>query len=211
MAIELEKIEFKDFQEPAVGAENLNQLQDNTQTALNTLDTNKQDKLTAGNNITIENGIISSSGGGSGSIIDSTNIEDKITNTYSARVIDEMFGTLAEYEITNLPQTTLVSKYSLTKINKTVTLVVEAIWTEAITKDAWNTIGVIPENLLLDFNLSTLGVIINAQDGTIIGYGRILIDTSGNLQVKPTVSRTGRTGIAFSITWNLKDETETTD
>lgn len=62
MAIELEKIEFNDFQEPSIGAENLNQLQDNTQTALNTLDTNKQDKLTAGNNITIENGIISVDG-----------------------------------------------------------------------------------------------------------------------------------------------------
>lgn len=35
MAINFEKIEFKDFQEPAVGAENLNQLQENVQQAFN--------------------------------------------------------------------------------------------------------------------------------------------------------------------------------
>jgi hypothetical protein len=58
MAVELERIEFKDFQEPAVGAENLNKLQDNTQNALD----KKQDTLTAGDNITIEEGVISSKG-----------------------------------------------------------------------------------------------------------------------------------------------------
>lgn len=35
MAVELKKIEFKDFQEPAVDAENLNQLQDNIEEAIN--------------------------------------------------------------------------------------------------------------------------------------------------------------------------------
>lgn len=60
MAIEMEEIEFKDFQEPSVGAENLNKMQRNFKTALNNLDENKQNKLTAGENITIdENGVIS--------------------------------------------------------------------------------------------------------------------------------------------------------
>ena len=35
MAIELEMIEFKDFQEPAVGAENLNKMQQNIKKAIN--------------------------------------------------------------------------------------------------------------------------------------------------------------------------------
>lgn len=35
MAVELEKIQFKDFQEPAIDAENLNKLQDNIEEAIN--------------------------------------------------------------------------------------------------------------------------------------------------------------------------------
>ena len=67
MAVELEKIEFKDGREKPVMAKDFNTMQDNTQAALNTLDANKQDVLTAGDNITIENGVISSTGGGGGS------------------------------------------------------------------------------------------------------------------------------------------------
>lgn len=65
MAVELEKINFNDFQEPAVGAENLNKLQDNIENAINE---------------------------GAGNISDTTNIDDKVTNTYSARIIDELTG-----------------------------------------------------------------------------------------------------------------------
>ena len=59
MAIELEKIQFKDGRENPVKAEQFNKMQDNIETALNALDANRQETLIAGENITIENGVIS--------------------------------------------------------------------------------------------------------------------------------------------------------
>lgn len=67
MSVELEKINFKDFQEPAVSAENLNKMQKNIEDAIN-------------------------EGTKTGKILDTTDVEDKTTNTYSARIIDELTG-----------------------------------------------------------------------------------------------------------------------
>lgn len=76
MTVEFEKIEFKDGREKPVMANDFNTMQNNIQGAINTLDTNKQDTLTAGENITIENGIISAIGGGSGGSCDCENCEE---------------------------------------------------------------------------------------------------------------------------------------
>jgi hypothetical protein len=64
MAVELTKIEFKDGREKPVMAKDFNDMQNNTQTALNTLDSNKQDTLTQGEGIEIKDGVISATGGG---------------------------------------------------------------------------------------------------------------------------------------------------
>lgn len=60
MAIELEKINFTDYEEPSVSGATLNNMQEKIQSALN----KAQEALTAGDNIKIENGVISTIGGG---------------------------------------------------------------------------------------------------------------------------------------------------
>lgn len=62
MAIELEKINFTDYEEPSVSSATLNNMQEKMQTALN----KAQETLIAGDNINIENNVISVTGGGSG-------------------------------------------------------------------------------------------------------------------------------------------------
>jgi ssRNA-specific RNase YbeY (16S rRNA maturation enzyme) len=62
MSVNLEKIEFKNNQEPAISATNLNQMQENTQNAINKLDSERNyieismtenQNITAGNNTII--------------------------------------------------------------------------------------------------------------------------------------------------------------
>ena len=53
---------------------------------ISTLQTNKQDKLTAGNNITITGDIISSTGGGSGTDIGFLAYHDSTTDYSAVRV-----------------------------------------------------------------------------------------------------------------------------
>lgn len=76
MAIELEMIEFKDFQEPAVGAENLNKMQQNIKKSINEVANSREER-----------------------IFDTTEITDKVNNTYSARVIDELISNGGSPEI----------------------------------------------------------------------------------------------------------------
>jgi hypothetical protein len=68
MGVILNLINFINKQKPAVSAQNLNQMQTNIQTAITELEGNIEDtyqeKLTTGDNITIENGVISATGGG---------------------------------------------------------------------------------------------------------------------------------------------------
>lgn len=76
----MDKIIFSDFEAPGMSASNLNQMQTNIENAIGDVQDNvdtlsttvggKQDTLTAGTNITIENNVISSTGGGSGYIGD---------------------------------------------------------------------------------------------------------------------------------------------
>lgn len=85
MAIELEKINFTDYEEPSVSGETLNNMQEKMQTALN----KAQEILTSGDNITIENNVISATGGGGFNL--KTLYEDNTGNVSSktANLIDD--------------------------------------------------------------------------------------------------------------------------
>lgn len=93
MGVILDLINFINKQKPAVSAQNLNQMQTNIQTAITELEGNientYQEKLEAGDNITIENNVIKATSGGGFNL--KTLYEDNTGNVGSktATIVDD--------------------------------------------------------------------------------------------------------------------------
>ena len=108
------------------------------------------------------------------------------------------------YELTDTPSHSEGTNYVyIEKRGKLVNIVCNNLLLNSIAKNSWVTLGKISLELLPDYEPATIGVIQNAKQGTITGYGRIIISKEGNLAVKSSVAVSELTGITFSISWFL--------
>lgn len=109
------------------------------------------------------------------------------------------------YEVTDIPTHTGTGTniIHLEKAGKIVNIVCNVILLDSISANTWTLLGKIPSALIPSFELATACVIQNAQAGSIVGVGRVLVASDTGIYVKSEVTVTQKTGITFSISWVL--------
>ena len=110
----------------------------------------------------------------------------------------------ASYELTNLPaHSGGTDRYRLYRIGNLVTININSIWLNSITKDSWTTLGALPSALTpasADDEMYGSATVLN-DSGNVIGSCALIVNSSGNLQFKSEVARTGLSAIRGSMSF----------
>ena len=110
----------------------------------------------------------------------------------------------ASYELTNLPaHSGGTDRYRLYRIGNLVTININSIWLNSITKDSWTTLGALPSALTpasADDEMCGSATVLN-DSGNVIGSCALIVNSSGNLQFKSEVARTGLSAIRGSMSF----------
>lgn len=140
-----------------------------------------------------------------GTIIDSmTSGDDHHTNAPSIDAVDNFVeDTLTPVNYTITPVYSAVTPvYTLKKIGHLVVLDFNTIYLASVSANAWTNIATVANDCIPSTALATACTVMNSDNGNIVGYGRMEIQTNGNIRVKSNIAQTG-VGFTASVSWTV--------
>lgn len=112
------------------------------------------------------------------------------------------------YSLTSLPaHSGGTDRYKVYRMGNFVVININSIWLNSVTKDSWTTLGALPAGLYpLSSDDEQCGSATVVDDsGNVIGSCALIVNSSGDLQFKSGVARTGLSAIrgemSYVITW----------
>lgn len=138
-----------------------------------------------------------------GTIIDSMNSgDDQHVNAPSINAVKDYVDTVTNYTITPA-YTTNTPAYIFKKIGKIFILDIAAIYLASISANTWTNVGTIPSEYVSSVApLVASCIAFNSNNGNIVGYGRMEIQSTGNIRVKVSAAQTG-VGFTANYAWTL--------
>lgn len=105
------------------------------------------------------------------------------------------------YSCTNLPVVSgATHNIILIKSSNIVTFEIDALWVSSITKNTWIDVGYI-DSLLKPPNDLSCPAIFTDANGQNIGYGRMMVLTTGKIRLKSNMDASTLTGANASMSW----------
>ena len=112
--------------------------------------------------------------------------------------------TSVSYNIVNTPEHSAGdNSYQLTKIGKTVSLNVNAIWLNSIAENEWISLGTVPEGLNPTKTQNAAAILTEGGNGNIIGYAKVESSSDRSLKFKTNIAYTKLCSLSFSMVWTL--------
>lgn len=129
-------------------------------------------------------------------------ITDK-NGTTTATVYDGVTPdtSVTSYTLSNTPaHSGGTNSYQFKKQLNIVNLTVDAIWSNSI-NTSWTNLGTIPSELHPASIVSTVCTFVNGNNGAIVSYGKIQIQTDGTVRYRANAAQSVLNACSFSITW----------
>ncbi|MBR5434452.1 MAG: hypothetical protein IK117_08440 [Bacteroidales bacterium] len=124
--------------------------------------------------------------------------------TTTATVYD---GTTPDTSVSNLSLSNLpahsggTNGYSFRKQLNVVCLDLDVIWMNSITADTWTNIATIPSSVVPASSIICPIVMTNGSNGHLFAYGKMNIQTNGNVRVNVNTGLSGLCAVSGSIAW----------
>lgn len=130
-------------------------------------------------------------------------ITDK-NGTTTATVYDGVTPdtSVTSYSLTNLPaHSGGTNGYALRKQLSVVCLDIDVIWMNSISANSWTNIGTLPSGIYPTSSIVCPVVMTNGSNGNLFAYGKMNVQTNGNIRINVTTALSGLCAVSGSISW----------
>ena len=106
------------------------------------------------------------------------------------------------YSLSNLPtHSGGTNGYELRKQLSNVTLNLDVIWMNSVSANSWTSIGTLPSAVIPHSTITFPAVFTNGSNGQVFAYGKVNIQTNGNVRYNCPTALSSLSAISFCVSW----------